>query len=365
MKILRNYFLKEFIGPLIISLVALSFVFTLGYLVQIAYLVINKGVDIFSVVKLFMFRIPAILIYILPISTLVAILLSMGRLSSDNEIVTLRASGISLARLVAPLLTLGLLLSMLMVIFNDRIIPYAHFESRKTLVEVGMQNPAAALEPGVFINSFDKYIIFIYSIEGNKLYNVRIYEPQGEDKPTRIIVAKKGEFLALPEKKMVKLKLMDGTADEPDPSNPRNFYKLNFKTYFMSLNFANLKDKDSIEKKPKDMTINELKSQIRKLKKEGIDYTPMVTEINEKISLAFSSFVFILLGLPMAVITRRREKSINFGIAFVIIGIYYLMLLGMEALSMQGYIDPTFALWFPNIIFGAIGAYLTYRLCAY
>jgi lipopolysaccharide export system permease protein len=365
MKILRNYFLKEFIGPLILALVALSFIFTLGYLVQIAYLVINKGVDIVSVAKLFILRIPAILIYILPISTLVAILMSMGRLSSDNEIVTLRACGIHLIRLVAPLLTLGLLLSVVMVIFNDRVIPYAHFESRKTLIEVGMQNPAAALEPGVFINSFDKYILFIYSIDGNKLSNVRIYEPQGEDKPTRIIVAKRGEFLALPEKNMVKLKLMDGTADEPDPNNPHNFYKLNFKTYFMSLNFGNLKDKNSIEKKPKDMTINELRAQIAKLKKEHIDYTPMVAEINEKISLAFSSFVFILMGLPLAVITRRREKSINFGMAFIIIGVYYLMLLGLEALSIQGYIDPTLALWLPNIIFGSVGLYLTFRLCAY
>ncbi len=365
MKILRNYILKEFIGPLILSVIVLSFVFTLGYLVQIAYLVINKGVDIGSVAKLFLLRIPAILIYILPISTLVAILLSMGRLSSDNEIVTIRASGVNLFRLVMPLLTLGLLLSTLMVIFNDRIIPYAHFESRKTLIEVGIKNPAAALEPGVFINSFDKYILFIYSIDGNKLYNVRIYEPQEDDKPTRIIVAKKGEFLALPEKNMVKLKLVDGTADEPDPNNPHSFYKLNFKTYFMSLNFANAKDKNSIEKKPKDMTINELKQQIAKLSKENIDYTPMVAEINEKISLAFSSFVFILLGLPMAVITRRREKSINFGIAFIIIGVYYLMLLGMKALSMQGYLDPTLALWFPNILFGSVGVYLTYRLCAY
>ncbi len=365
MRILRNYFLKEFTGPLILSIIALSFVFTLGYLVQIAYLVINKGVDIFSVTKLFLFRVPTILIYILPISTLVSILLSMGRLSSDNEIVTIRASGVNLRTLVIPLLTLGLLLSMVMVIFNDKVIPYAHFESRKTLIDIGMQNPAAALEPGVFINSFDKYIIFIYSIDGNKLYNVRIYEPQGDDKPTRIIVAKKGEFLALPEKNMVKLKLMDGTADEPDPNNPRNFYKLNFKTYFMSLNFADVKDKNAIEKKPKDMTINELRLQIDKLSKEGIDYTPMVTEINEKISLAFSSFVFILLGLPMAVITKRREKSINFGIAFIIIGVYYLLLLGMKALSIQGYFDPTMALWLPNILFGSLGVYLTYRLCVY
>ena len=220
------------------ALGVLTFVMILGNLIKIAELVINKGVDIFSVSKLFLFMIPYLLTYTLPIAALTAVLLSLGRLSSDNEIVAIRASGINLFSLILPLLIVGIILSLMLVIFNDRVIPYAHYATRKTLMEVGVKNPTAALEPGVFINSFEKYILFIYRIEENKLFNVRIYEPQGEDKPTRTIVAKRGEFIAIPEKNMVKLKLIDGTADEPDPENPTNFYKLNFKTYFMTLNLS-------------------------------------------------------------------------------------------------------------------------------
>jgi LPS export ABC transporter permease LptF len=365
MKILRNYFLKEFIGPLFLALALLTFVMILGNLVKIADLVINKGVDIYSIGKLFLFMIPYLLTYTLPIAALTAVLLSLGRLSSDNEIMAIKASGINLFHLVLPLLILGLILSLVLVIFNDRVIPYAHYATRKTLVEVGIKNPTAALEPGVFINSFQNYILFIYGIEQNKLTNVRIYEPQGEGKPTRTIVARKGEFIAMPEKNMIKLKLMDGTSDEPDPENPANFYKLNFKTYFMTLDLGQMQDKDKIEKKPKDMTIRELMNEANKLKKEGIDTSPLVTEINEKIALAFSCFVFILLGSSLAIITRRREKSVNFGIAFFIVGVYYLLLLGSEALSLQGYVNPKIAMWIPNIILGIVGAILTFRLCAY
>lgn len=364
MKILRNYFLNEFIAPLIFAIIVLNLVFILGYLVQIAHLVINKGVDIYSVAKLFFLRIPAQLTYILPIATLVAILLSMGRLSSDNEIISIRASGINLIWLILPLLTFGLILSLVMVIFNDRVIPYAHFASRKTLVEIGIKNPTAAMEPGVFINSFDKYIIFIYAIQENKLHNVRIYEPQGEDKPTRVIIAKKGEFIADPVKNTIKLKLIDGTMDEPDPKNPNNFYKLNFNTYFMTLNLASGQDKNAIEKKPKDMTIRELKNEIARFKSQKIEFAPLVAEINEKLSLAFSSFIFMLLGIPLAVITRRREKSINFGLAFLIVIIYYPLLLACEALALQGHLNPVLALWIPNILFGAVGLIMTYKLCA-
>jgi lipopolysaccharide export system permease protein len=365
MKILRNYFLKEFIGPLFLSLGVLTFVMVLGNLIKIADLVINKGVDIYSVLKLFLFMMPYLLTYTLPIAALSAVLLSLGRLSSDNEIIAIKSSGINLFSLILPLLIVGIILSLVLLIFNDRVIPYAHFASRKTLIEVGIKNPTAALEPGVFINSFDKYILFIYHIDQNKLSNIRIYEPQGDDKPTRTIVAKKGEFIAIPEKNMIKLKLIDGTSDEVDPEKPDIFYKLNFKTYFMNLNLEQMQDKGKIVKKPKDMTIQELRREISKLNKEGINPIPLISEINKKIVLAFSCFVFILLGSSMAIITRRREKSINFGIAFVIVGIYYIMLMGSEALSLQGYLDPAIALWIPNIILGSIGAILTYRLCVY
>lgn len=364
MRILRNYFLKEFIGPLFLALGVLTFVMILGNLIKLADLVINKGVNIFNVSKLLLLMIPYLLTYTLPISALTAVLLSLGRLSSDNEIVTIRASGINMFSLISPLLVVGLILSLVLVVFNDRVIPYAHFATRKTIMDIGIKNPTAALEPGIFINSFEKYILFIYRIDQNKLTNVRIYEPQGEDKPARTIVAKKGEFIAVPEKNMIKLKLMTGTSDEPDPENPSNFYKLNFKTYFMTLNLSQAQDKDKMGKKPKDMTIQELRNEIKKIKKEGIDPAPLITEINEKISLAFSCFVLMLFGMPLAIITRRREKSINFGMAFLIVGVYYLMLLGSEALSMQGYLNPRIAMWIPNIILGAIGAILTFRLCA-
>lgn len=364
MKILRNYMLKEFTGPLIMALGVLTFVMLLGNLIKIADLVINKGVDIFNVTKLFLLMTPYLLTYTLPVAALAAVLLSLGRMSSDNEIVAIRASGVSLFTLIAPLLTIGLILSLILVVFNDRVIPYARYESRKTLLNIGVKNPTAALEPGVFIDAFEKYVLFIYRIDQNKMSNVRIYEPQGADKPARTIIAKRGEFIAVPEKNAVKMKLIDGTADEPDPDNPNNFYKLNFKTYFMTLNLSRMQDKDKkIEKKPKDMTIMELKKQIEKIKKDGINPAPLLTEINKKMSLAFSCFMFILVGIPLAIITRRREKSINLGLAFLIVGVYYLALLGCEALSLEGKFNAGLLMWAPDIIIGIIGVVLIYRVC--
>ena len=367
MKILRNYFLKELIGPLFLTLGVLTFLMVfVGNLKKIADLVINKGLGLYTVLKLFLFMAPYIVTYALPIAILIAVLMSLGRLSGDNEIVAIRASGINLFSLILPLLIVAIILSLGLVIFNDRAASYAHYAYRKILLDVGIKNPTAALEEGVFINSFQKYILFIYHVDQkkNKLGNVRIYEPQGENKPTRTIVAKSGEFIAVPEKNTVKLKLMDGTSDEHDPEKPTNFYKLNFKTYFMTLSLAQGQDKGKIEKKAKEMTIQELKNEAAKLKKEGIDATPLIVEINEKITLAFSCLVFMLLGAPLAIITRRREKSINIGIAILVIVVYYPLFIGCEALGIQGNVNPQVAMWIPNVICAAIGSILTFKLCA-
>ena len=370
MTILRNYLFKEFSIPLIFSIAILIFIMLMGNLIKLAELIITKGVNFFSVLTLLAFHIPYLLTYIIPIAVLAAVLLSLGRLSSDNEILAIRASGINVFRLILPLLIAGLVLSLMLVIINDRVIPKAHFAIRKTLIDIGIKNPAAALEAGTFINSFQNYVLFVYSIERNKqtgerniLNNVRIYEPQGKDKPSRTIVARRGEFVSVPQKRIVKLKLIDGTSDEPDSNKPGEFFKLNFKTYYMTLSLQEQNENKEIEKKPKDMTIKELQQQIAEYKTSGIDTSPLLSQLHQRISLAFCALVFILIASPMAIITHRREKALNLGLAILIIFIYYLLLIGFGALSQNGCLDPALSMWMPNIIFGALGLFLTVRLC--
>ncbi|MFH1202367.1 MAG: LptF/LptG family permease [Candidatus Omnitrophota bacterium] len=361
MKILRNYFIKEFMVPFLLSLLVLTFILILGNLVKSAELVINKGVKFTLVIKSFLYMIPFLFSYTVPLASLFGVIFALGRLSTDNEIMAIRASGINILRLIIPLLILGLILSLVLMVLNDRVIPYFHFAAKKALMEIGTRNPTAYLEPGVFINSFQKYILFIYGIEGNQLNNVRIYEPQ-ENGPTRTIVARKGEFIYLPQEDKIKLKLIDGTSDEPNPNNPSNFYKLNFRTYFMTLN-VNKQAANEPEKKPKYMSIRDLNDEINNLKKLYIDPTPLITEIHKKISMAFSCFVLILLGAPLSIFTRKHSRHINFILGFSIITFYYLLLLGAEALSVQNILPVAITMWLPNILLSSLGLYLNYRLC--
>jgi lipopolysaccharide export system permease protein len=361
MRIITRYMLKELGGPFLASLTISTVILAAGNIIQTADMVMNKGVEVTQVIKVFCLFLPYVLIFTIPISVLSAVLLGFGRLSSDNEVTALRTSGVSIYKVVLPVVICGIIISLFSIPLNDRILPQSEFAARKLLKRIGIKHPAAMLEPGVFVKGFKDYIIFVHGVRGNALEDIRIYQPR-EDKPTRTIVARKGEIISLPEENSIKLKLSDGTADEITPDKPDEFYKLSFKDYYMTLNLEDAVDTRNIQKKAREKSIKELKSDIRNLKKDAIDVIPLRIELHKKIALAFSNLVFVLAGIPLAITTHRREKFVGFGLAIVLFLIYWGIMLGGIAFSIRGNIPPWLGVWSADILLFGIGVGMFYRI---
>ena len=357
MRILRNYILKEFFSAFLMSIVVFTFVLLVGNIIQLANLVINKGVDALSVLQLFLFLVPWLLSFTFPIASLTAVILTFGRFSSDGELIAMKASGVSLARISSPVLILGIIFSFLAFFLNDQVSPNASFASRRVIKEIGIKKPTAYLEEATFIRGLENYVIFIYEIRGNKLKNIRIYQPQ-EGKPTRTIIAERGEINTTPEKNIIELRLFNGTSEEPSPTEPESFYKLNFKTYYMTLDLSKIFKKDKIQKKTREMTVSELRKEIASAVTQNIDSTPLFVEIYKKVNMSIASFVLILIGIPLGIRAHRSEKSIGFGMSLILFAIYWGTFLGGIALSLKGTVPPFIGVSLPNIVFFVLGAIL-------
>ena len=269
----------------------------------------------------------------------------------------MRATGINIYRISMPAIIFGLLLSVLSLPLHDKIVPVAHYNARMLLKEVGLRHPAAYLEAGTFIKGFKDYILFIYDIKYGKdktvFKNIRIYQPR-KDAPTTTIVAKRGELISLPDKNTIKLKLIDGTSEEPNPINPSQFFKLNFRTYYITLTLDDSTMRES-GKKNKEMTFDELLENASELKNSGIDPTPLIRRLHKRIASSFASFAFVLIGLPLAITTRRSEKSIGIGLAFALATIYWLLLALGQILATKNIFPIWLAMWFANIVLVVIG----------
>lgn len=360
MRLLRRYVLRELLGPCLTAFTIFTFVLVTGNLVKLADLLVNKGVPLWDVLKLFGLLIPSLLSHTVPMAILTGTLLAFGRLSSDQEITAMQASGVSLWSLAVPVAAAGLVASLCLVLVNDHLVPTSRFATRKVLEQIGIRNPAAYLEPGTFVKEFKPYVLFVYQMDGNRLYKVRIYEPM-EGRPTRTILAEHGEFIPLPDTKQVQFRLFQGTSDEPDARDPSRFYKLEFASYTMTLALGTGRDPSNLRKKPKDMTYGELWEEIRDLRAQGIDPTPLEAEAHRRVATAGSGLAFVLIGMPLAIRTRRAERSIGFAISLGLILIYYLLLLVAQSLAIQGLAPPGPVLWLPNVLLMGTGLWLLQR----
>ncbi len=360
MRIITKYTLKEMGGPFIGALFVLTIILAAGNIIQTADMVMNKGVDVLQVTKVFLYFLPYVLIFTIPISVLAAVLLGFGRLSSDNELTAIRTSGISLRRIIFPVIVCGVLISLANVPLNDKILPESEFAARKLLKTIGMKNPTALLEPGIFIKGFQDYIIFVHNKKGDILEDVRIYQPR-EGKPTRTIVARTGKITPLPGDKGVQLELMNGFADEISSESPDEFYKISFKDYKMTLNLNKVVDVDSIQKKAREKSMKELTRDIEAMG-TSVDVLPLRVELHKKLALSFSNLVFVLIGVPLAITTHRREKFVGFGLAIVLFLIYWGIMLGGIAFAIRSTIPAWAGVWSANIILSAFSAVLFYKL---
>jgi len=366
-KILRRYALRELLTPFLLSLLFFTFVFLVGNLVKLADLLINKGVSLFDILKILILLIPKLLSFTLPTSVLTAVLLVFGGFAQNNEITAMKASGVSLFSVMLPVLLVSLLLSFLSLFLNDQVQSRAQFAYRQAVKDLLLKRPMAYLEAGKFIKDFQDYIILTQRIEGNRLYEITIYQPQEKGKATRTIIAERGEIIASPNDKILTLRLYNGTSDEPNPDEPNVFYKLNFKTFELPPIHLGKEDPRKIEKKVKDMSLDEILYNLRlnpNLKKDHSLAREFQAELHKKISFSFAPFVFTLVGLPLAVITRRGEAVISFSLAIGIVAVYYVFFVWSRTMSVEGFLPPFLALWLPNIFMTGCGIYLIKRIVA-
>jgi lipopolysaccharide export system permease protein len=272
----------------------------------------------------------------------------------------MKASGVSLFRISVPIFMIGAIASFAAFFLNDQISSNASFASRRVIKEIGFKKPTAYLEEGAFIRGFENYVIFIHEIRGNILKNIRIYQPQ-EGKATRTIVAESGEIKTKPGSEIVELRLYNGTSEEPSPTEPDSFYKLNFKNYSMTIDLSKIIKKEKIQKKAREMTIRELSDEIDKYDAQQIPATPLLVEIWKKMNMSAAPMALIIFGIPLGIRAHRSEKSIGFGISLLLFTLYWGMFLGGIALALQGLVPPALGVSLPNMLFFTAGVLLFWR----
>ncbi|MCK5138877.1 MAG: LPS export ABC transporter permease LptF, partial [Thermodesulfovibrionia bacterium] len=335
LKTLNLYLFKELLGPFLVSLLTFSIIMLMGRTMKLADLFINKGLSILDVLSLLTYILIPFFVYIIPMSLLLTILLALGRLSSDGEIIAMKSSGISLYQIAFPIAVFSSIAFILTATLTLYAYPWGFkslknfaFKLAKTQSEVGIQER-------VFNDDFDGMIIYVdkMTVKGKKMQGVFISDKRDPTISTSII-AKEGHIKSDPESMLVSLRLLDGTFHRVG-TDLQSYQMGNFNTYDFNLDLkAVLSDVKSGRKKYREMTVAELKEAIEN---SSLEENPKLNEIKveyyKKFTIPFVCLVMVLLGIPLGIRNTRGGKSYGFVISLFVLLIYYLLLISAESLG--------------------------------
>ncbi len=359
MKILSRYILKEFLGNVFLGLLIFTFVLLLDHLFELIDLLLGKGVGLGLTLKLLTLLLPSTLSLTLPMSILLASLLTYGRLSEHNEITAARASGLKAWSYVKMPLLIALLAAAFLVPFNTRWAPRAHASFRSIYVQLLKRNPLVRIEERTFVE-IGEYHLYIEHREKKKglMRGVTIYKLPTSGAGLRIF-AERGKA-AYEEGKGLTLLLSQGRIEKVDAAAPERWMNTEFKEYqfFIPLASAQASSERSIE----EMDNRELRKEITVLKSKGLPYPILACQIQLRWALAMTPLLFAALGIPLAIRMQRGGRSIGFGMSLIIMVLYYILLMGGTALGQRGSWPPWIAVWMGNSALLASASFLYWRM---
>ncbi|MGK9368069.1 LptF/LptG family permease [Melioribacter sp. Ez-97] len=419
--ILTKYILKNHVAPFLFSIFTLIGIFLLQFLMKFADRLVGKGLGIWIITKLIIYNLAWMIVLVVPMSVLVATLMAFGGMAQNNEIAALKATGMSLYKMILPPLGASLLLALFLIYFNNNIYPDANHAARLLMEDISRQKPTLSLSPGVFSQDVPNYSILAREIdqENNTLKNITIYD-YSNPPSINVVTAKSGVIYLSPNQKKLIMDLNEGEIHEFNNSNWNQYRRLRFSRHKIAMPAEQFTFEQSTPGGPRgdrelgapqmlaivdslqkirERYLSEMETAISKI---TYNESPIVTEkgadkiydrvkqrlnnhknilrnilnrleynkkeinrywveIHKKYALPFACIVFILIGAPLGTMTRKGGFGMAAGISLVFFLIYWTFLIGGEKLSDRGLLSPFWGIWSANILLGILGIILTIK----
>lgn len=359
MKIIEKYVFGSFLSSFVLAFLVLSFVLTIGLLVQIVGLIMD-GVPMGLVGQFCMVSLPETLQWSIPLAMLVSSILVFSRLSADSEVAAMRACGIHLVQVIRWPIIFAVACTLLACYVNNEIVSRGH-EIRRTLKSrVSVGAGLSILEPGRMIDDFPKVKLYFGSKDGNWLYDIVAYD-YSRPEVDRMITAEKA--LVTQDGADVKLDLYQMTVDPLDENHPtmarfgRFVYTIEnvlktkeYKPRIKDMGFTKLVDKISELSKQVDEAPGDINKKGEMKNALARELSVAKVELVKRFVFAFASICFVLVGVPLGIRSQRKESSIGMAISLAVALGYYVVVILMLSFEKNFSLHPEFLMWIPVVV---------------
>ncbi|MFQ6089841.1 MAG: LptF/LptG family permease, partial [Candidatus Bipolaricaulia bacterium] len=360
MKTIDRYLLRELSFPFVIALVGFLIFILLNLILGLKDFMLDRSIGLWTILKILGYQLPFFLVLSLPVATLFAIFLALGRLAHDHEIVALLSSGLSLKRIVFPILIISLLISGFDLFLNDRMVPWANYRYQSLFRQIIFSKRSTPqIQDNTFFKDSEGRFFYVkhYDRKSGRLQGIMIYDLAGAEylpelggRYPKVIVAEEGSWDG------EVWRLYNGVVHKYDDRG-RLQYELKFETLAINVG-AGLEQLFLSQRTPQEMSLGELRKKIKALREGGLRAAGLIVEYHSKISIPLAGLVFALFGAPLSLIFSTRSRAVGVVLGVLLVGLFQGSLIWSETLGKRGIIPPALSAWLPDILFGALGLLL-------
>ena len=355
MKLLDRYLLREFLGYLVLGLIGFIVIFIVVDIFEKIDVFLDHHASVNQVARFYLYRAPEVVVQVMPVALLLATFLALGQLNKFGELTAMRAVGLSLIRILMPVLVLAAGAAAAVLTLSEFVVPSANRE-RDDIYDQQIQNlrrETTTERPDLTYLGAGGRIWYarLYLVGERRLHEVSLQEFRGDELKRRIDASectwdgKQWVFTEGIERRFeadrevatpFQRKVVDGLRERPE-------------------DFA----KES--RNPTEMNFFELRTFVDRLRASGGAVAKYLVDLHLKLAFPLVNFIVVMIGASLATQLRLQSAAIGFGLSVAISFVYYGFMRTGQALGHTGALPPYAAAWIGDAVFGAVGTVMLYR----
>jgi len=284
-------------------------------------------------------------------------------MSADSEITAMRACGISILQIISPVIIITFILTCICLYLQLDVSPTCTYKARSLIYKVGIDQPLSILEPGRPIEFENNHIYIDDKTSTNDIKDIQVFKMNpSSGRVDEDITASKGRIEADKEKQILNIILENAkivSFSRGDSQQPTRTFS---EKMVFAIDYGQNFNKVKIGKEINFLSFKEIFGRLVLDKGRGVDTTKVEVELNQRIALALSPIAFMLLGIPLAIRTSRKETSVGLFLSVIMAGAYFSLVMVCDALSNYPQLYPQILLWIPNVAFQIFGLVFIFRI---
>jgi lipopolysaccharide export system permease protein len=343
MRILDRYIVREIFRHALLGLLVFTFVFFVPQLVRLMELAVRHTGNGEQVLQLFFSILPAVLTFTVPMAVLIGVLLGLGRMSGDSEIIAMTALGISRRRMLIPVAVLALTGALVTLAMTVWLGPRALRSFRAIEAQLISSQISFQVQPRVFDERFPRLVLYVndVSASGTQWHGVFLAETGGES-GSRVTLAENAIVIAEPSQGKLELHLQSGSTHEFSREDADRYSVTDFGRSDWPMEFSAL-----VSNKPRALSVAERDTRDL-MADHGPSWRESRVELHRRLAFPAACFAFALVAVPLGSQPRRGGRAAGSLIAVVLISLYYLLFVMGAGIAREGLVSPGTGMWIAN-----------------